>query len=172
MKKAIALLGLFTVLFFVTSCESSADEMDDKIEDTDSEGNGTAGTVTAKIDGVVFTSQSDKVEANRMEFADGGKAFSITAKNEKLNKFTIIIQNYSGVENYTADNNNFNFYVKAEDKSYRANKIKEDGILTVTSDDGVTIKGTFSFKAIQKDTQAEKIITEGVFSVKPKLIQN
>ncbi|MCI2227978.1 DUF6252 family protein [Polaribacter sp. MSW13] len=169
MKKTIFFLGFITLFFMVSSCETNS-SIEDLIEDTDPEGNGTAGILSAKIDGVTFTSQSDKVESKRIERTDGSKTFSVTAKNEKFDKFTLIVSFYEGVGTYDAVLNSLSYHVNGDDRPHTAIKEQSAGSIVIISDDGTTIKGTFSFTGTHQTTNAEKIITDGTFTVNPTLV--
>ncbi|MGY5352328.1 DUF6252 family protein [Wenyingzhuangia sp. IMCC45533] len=183
MKKKLIVLGILGLSVFYTSCDESKEsvaeveqdaQLEDsdpsKLEDDDPEGIGKDGTLSAKIDGELFVSLLDKTESKRNKFSNGSASFSVTAKDKDLDKFTLIISQYTGVGTYDIEGLSMSYHVKGDDKPHLGQKTNpKQGKIIISSDDGTTVKGTFEFVATSFDGTATKTITEGQFSVKPQV---
>jgi hypothetical protein len=161
-KSAIYLVLVCTTVLF-TACKSD----DNNNEEEGGQGGG-AGTefLTAKVDGVDFEAAQDPavivsatVSSNVMAF-QGGKNNGETIRGT--------INDYNGVGTYRTGNdisnvNSLSYLTLTPVAAWTSTFNIGSGTIEVTSDDGTTIEGTFSFEGFNGADQTTKTITQGNF---------
>ncbi len=159
MKKLTYLLLMIAAVSF-TACSNNDDD------NNDGDGNTGEEYLTAKVDGVNFeAAQTPAVivsatNQNGVLVVQGGQNDSQTIR--------INIFNYNGVGSYTSgDNitntNSMSYSTLSPVVSWVSSLDTGSGTLQVTSDDGTTIEGTFSFEGYNSEDGTTKNITDGKF---------
>ncbi len=159
MKKLTYLLLMIAAVSF-TACSNNDDD------NNDGDGNTGEEYLTAKVDGVSWeAAQTPAVivsatNQNGILIVHGGKNDGQTIR--------INIFNYNGVGSYTSgDNitntNSMSYSTLSPVASWTSTFDIGTGTLQVTSDDGTTIEGTFSFEGFNAEDGTTKSITNGNF---------
>lgn len=156
--KTLKNLLLFVCLAAFISCSDATDE------DLGLTGEG---TFTAKVDGTVFTSLKATVGAS----VTNGIA-AIQGSKSDGEYIRINIMNYTGVGTYTSGDamsnlNMMQYGTISPIASWVSTFTEGSGTIKITEDTATTVKGTFSFTAVNDD-KGSKTITEGKFSAPKK----
>lgn len=163
MKKFNLLAIAVLIIFSFTNCDN---------DDDDTPGTGGDQFFIAKIDGADFeASQSPAViigatSTNGILAVQGGQ--------NNGNTINFSIHNYTGVGTYTAGdavgNMNVMQYIEISPVGgWLCNGVTAlvgglaSGSIQITSDDGTTVEGTFSFDGYNGQNQTKKVITQGEF---------
>ena len=160
-KKTMYLVMLFTAVLF-TACSGD----DDNDGDGGDGGAGGAEFLTAKVNGANFEAAQDPAvivaatTSNGVLTLHGGENSGATIR--------ATIQSYTGVGTYTTgDNlsnvNSLTYLTISPIATWMSTFNIGSGTLEVTSDDGSTVEGTFSFEGFNAQDQSTKSITEGSF---------
>jgi len=145
----------------LASCSSSDDD-----GGTD---DGTGGTgdefLTAKVDGSNFeAAQSPAVIVGA---TSGNGLMTFQGGTNEGNTIRGSVFNYNGAGTYTTGDNIANvnslMYITLPNNAWSSTFDIGSGTITITSDDGTTIEGTFSFEGYNSEDQTTKTITEGNF---------
>lgn len=137
-------------------------------ENNEDDGGGTAGAefVTAKVDGADFEAAQDPAVIVSGTVNNAIMSFQGGKNNGETIRATV--NNYSGVGTYTTGDdiqnaNSLNFVTLTPIATWGSTFNIGSGTIEVTSDDGITIEGTFSFEGFNAADQTTKSITEGKF---------
>lgn len=164
--KQIMLFVMMGSLLTITSCSS------------DDESGGDAGSgdefLTAKIDGADFAAAQSPAVIVGAQSVSG--VLAVQGGDNNGNTFSIAIPSYTGVGIYkTGDNiSNQNGIMYLEISGSTPNSWASNfatsavggltpGTIEVTSDDGTTIEGTFSFDGYNASDMTTKVVTQGAF---------
>jgi len=160
-KKTMYLVMIFTAVLF-TACSTSDDDNDDG---DDGGNSGGSEFVTAKINGASF--EAAQSPAVIVAATSGNDLLTFHGGNNEGNTLRGSIFNYTGVGTYTTGDNITNVnslsYITLPANMWTSTFDIGTGTLTVTSDDGTTVEGTFSFEGYNASDQTTKTITEGKF---------
>ena len=166
------LLVMTVSLVTLSSCSS----------DDDNSGNGGGGSgngdefLTAKIDGSNYAAAQDPSVIVGAQSTNG--VLAVQGGDNSGNTISITLPNYSGVGTYvTGDNlsnqNGIQYLVInpapatwASNFATAAVGTLSPGSIEITSDDGTTVEGTFSFEGYNASDMTSKMITEGSFKAK------
>ena len=152
---------LFAAVLF-TACSSS----DDDGGNAGGGGNGGAEFLTAKVNGTNFEAAQDPAVivgasiSNGILAVHGGKSDGETIR--------VSIFDYNGVGTYaTGDNitnvNSLMYLTLTPLATWSSTFDIGSGTIEITSDDGTTVEGTFSFEGFNAQDSTTKTITEGSF---------
>lgn len=161
----LTILFLSILLFSFSGCSD---------DDDDDNNNNNSGDqyFTAKVDGVDFeAAQSPAVIIGAV--ASNG-VLAVQGGQNNGNTINFSIPNYTGVGTYTTGDNvqNMNLiqYVTISPVGgWLSNGVTAlvggltPGTIEITSDDGTTVEGTFSFDGYNGQDQTTKVITDGKF---------
>ena len=161
LKKSMYLLMVCSIVLF-TACSGD----DDNNDDDDGGGGGGSEFLTAKVAGTNYeAAQSPTVivgasKSNDVLAVHGGKNNGETIR--------ITIGNYNGVGTYTAGEvitgvNSLMYVTVSPVAAWTTFFEIATGTIEITSDDGTTVEGTFSFDGYNAENQTTKSITEGKF---------
>lgn len=158
-KYAVFLIAISLVTF--SSCSKNDDE--------DSATNGDE-FLTAKIDGANYAAAQNPAVIVGAQSTNG--VLAVQGGDNNGNTITIALPNYTGVGTYkTGDNiTNQNVIMYLEISGTRPTSWASNfatltpGTIEITTDDGTTVEGTFSFDG--SDASTTKKITEGKFKAK------
>lgn len=170
MKSNFLFIGaLFLFLIFSTSCSSD--------DDGGSGGNAAAGTVTAKIDGANFQSNTMLSTANKVT-QGAADVMTLQGTDNSGKGFNFAINGYEGEGTYTFGGASLGFivgnYIEANasdplnSQTWTAPYDNEDirGEISISSDSGDNVKGTFEFTCKNFNGDGSiKTITEGSFDL-------
>lgn len=164
LKNSMYVLFLFAAVAF-TACSNSDDDAGDN-NNNGGNGNGAAEFLTAKVDGADFEAAQDPAVIVAATVANGVLAVQGGQNDGQTIRATI--NGYDGPGTYETGNNIANpnslMYVTISPvASWMSTFDIGSGTLTVTSDDGETIEGTFSFEGYNAEDMTTKNITEGSF---------
>lgn len=160
-KTSIYLVLVCTTVLF-TACKS-----DDNNNEEGGQGGG-AGTefLTAKVDGVDFEAAQDPAVIVGATVSSNVLAFQGGKNNGETIRGTI--NDYNGVGTYRTGNdisnvNSLSYVTITPVAAWTSTFNIGSGTVEVTSDDGTTIEGTFSFEGFNGADQTTKTITQGNF---------
>ncbi|WP_199140851.1 DUF6252 family protein [Pedobacter sp. ASV12] len=132
------------------------------------EGSGPGGTkktisafFKAKVNGVWVECNITTVQL----YNTPNPTIQISAFKGATDGFTIALQDYTGVGDYSLGSLNTASYVNDFKNPFSNNFIAEKGNVKITSANAKTIKGTFEFSGFNIDGNATKEITEGSFEL-------
>jgi len=170
--KKLLYCSLICIAALFTSCSSD----DNGGDNGDTGNNGAAEFLTAKIDGADFAaSQDPAVLVGAQMAAQGGTTVVVVQGSDNNgNAINFSIFNYEGVGTYTTGdgptNSNLIQYLTVSPFAAWGSNLATSlvggltpGEIIITSDDGTTIEGTFSFEGYNADNMTTKTITEGEF---------
>ena len=149
--------GLILISFVFVSCDKDDDDDDEMMNPSE--------FLTAKIDGVSF-------EADALTIAStlSTPIWTVQGNNATGTTIRLTVQNYSGVGTYNFGGlTNPNTGVVITDPIGNPlgwtsfGTADNSGSVTVTSDDGTTVEGTFAFEGVGGNPVSTKLITEGTF---------
>jgi len=162
LKSAIYLVLVCTTVLF-TACKSD----DNNNEEEGGQGGG-GGTefLTAKVDGVDFEAAQDLAVIVGAQVSGSVLAFQGGKNNGETIRGTI--NDYNGVGTYRTGNdisnvNSLSYITLTPIAAWTSTFNIGSGTLEVTSDDGTTIEGTFTFEGFNGSDQTTKTITQGNF---------
>ena len=154
----------FLCLSVILASCSSSDDNNDGDNNDDGGGNGTE-FLTAKVDGSNFEAAQSPAVIVGATSGNGLMTFQGGTNEGKTIRGSVF--NYDGVGTYTTGDNITNvnslMYITLPNNAWSSTFDIGSGIITITSDDGSTIEGTFSFEGYNADNQTTKTITEGSF---------
>jgi len=166
-KKCTYVLFLFAAVAF-TACSSDDDNAEENNNGNgNGNGNGNATEfLTAKVDGTDFEAAQDPAVIVAATINSGILAIQGGQNDGQTIRATI--NGYDGVGTYTtgdglANTNQLMYVTVTPVASWMSTFNIGSGTLTVTSDDGETIEGTFSFEGFNAENNTTKNITEGSF---------
>jgi len=159
-KKTIY-ISFLCLAVILASCSSS----DDNNNDGDDGGTDGAEYLTAKVDGASFeAAQSPAVIVGA---TSGNGLMTFQGGTNEGNTIRGSVFNYNGAGTYTTGDNITNVnslsYITLPNNIWNSTFDIGSGTITITSDDGTTIEGTFSFEGYNAEGQTTKTITEGNF---------
>ncbi|PHS67200.1 MAG: hypothetical protein COB12_04705 [Flavobacterium sp.] len=142
---------------------------DDDNNDGDDDGGtgGTGGTefLTAKVDGANFEAAQSPAVIVGATSGNGLMTFQGGTNEGKTIRGSVF--NYDGAGTYTTGDNITNVnslsYITLPNNLWNSTFDIGSGTITITSDDGTTIEGTFSFEGFNASDGTTKNITEGSF---------
>ncbi len=159
LKNTFRILFLTLAIGF-TSCSSD--------DDNDAGGGGGGGGeefLTAKVDGANFEAAQSPAVIVAATTSNGLLTFH--GGTNEGNTIRGTINSYTGVGTYTTGDNITNVnsltYITLPANSWMSTFDIGSGTVNVTSDDGTTVEGTFSFEGFNPQDQSTKSITEGSF---------
>ncbi len=157
-------LALFlTVVALLASCS----------KDDDDNGNGGDEFLTAKIDGADYAASQSPAIIVGAQSTNG--ILSVQGGDNNGNTINMAIQNYTGVGTYTSGDNLTNgnmiqyLQIKPAVAGWGSNLATAvvggltAGSIKITSDDGTTVEGTFSFEGYNATDMTKKMVTQGDF---------
>lgn len=161
MRKLKQLVLFLTVITLLASCSkddnnsSSGDEF-----------------LTAKIDGSDFAAAQSPAVIVGAQSTNG--TLAVQGGDNDGNTINMAIQNYTGVGTYTTGDNltntNLIQYLQINPVAGWASNLATAavgglvaGSIEITSDDGTTVDGTFSFEGYNATDMTTKVITQGSF---------
>jgi hypothetical protein len=161
MRKLKQLALFLTVVLLLTSCS--------KDDDNSSGGDE---FLTAKIDATDFAASQSPAVIVGAQSTNG--ILAVQGGDNNGNTINMAIQNYSGVGTYkTGDNltnGNMIQYLQINPLSTWASNLAtaavgtlQAGSIEITSDDGTTVEGTFSFEGYNASDMTTKVVTQGSF---------
>lgn len=160
-KTTIYLSLVFLALVF-TGCSKNNDE------DGGDTGSGAGGAefLTAKVNGAVFEAAQDP--AVIVSATTSNSVLTLHGGENDGQTIRATINGYTGAGTYTTgdslNNTNSLSYITINPvASWMSTFDIGSGTVTVTSDDGTTVEGTFSFDGFNPTDQSTKNITEGSF---------
>lgn len=168
--KQFMLLVMTASLVNLTSCSS-----DDNGGGNNGGGNGDE-FLTAKIAGSNFAAAQDPAVIVGAQSTNG--VLAVQGGDNDGNTISITLPNYTGVGTYITGDNLSNqngiqyLEIMPSLNSWASNFATaavgtlSPGTVEITSDNGTTVEGTFSFEGYNADTMATKMITEGTFKAK------
>lgn len=153
-------------LITLTSCSSDDDNGGDN-----GGGNGNE-FLTAKIDGADFAASQSPAVIVGAQSTNG--ILAVQGGDNNGNTINFAIQNYNGVGTYTTGDNltnaNLIQYLQISPVAGWASNLAtaalgtlNPGTIEITSDDGTTVEGTFSFDGYNADDMTTKVVTQGSF---------
>lgn len=159
-KKTMYLVMLFSAVLF-TACSSDDDNGGD-----DGSGSGGSEFLTAKVSGADFAAAQDPAVivgaslSNDVLAVHGGKNNGETIR--------ITIADYNGVGTYNAGEtltgmNSLMYVTISPVAAWTTMFGLATGTIEITSEDGTTVEGTFSFEGYNAEDQSTKNITNGSF---------
>ncbi len=159
------------LLLFVSAAIVACNKSDD---DGGEDPTGGTGTLTAKIDGTNFT--ADIAVQAQISAAGQGEALAISGGTSQSENLQMIIQGFSGEGTYNLNFTNIGTYSYIPDPSNpdpttaviysTVNGTQSVGELNVSSYDGDTIKGTFSFTGYNLNDPNDTVsVTQGSFNL-------
>ncbi len=167
MQTTKRLLLLFTLVFTVLSCSTDDDGNDSG--DTSGEGQ-----ITAQIDGSSFTSASISTSAT-VQSAGGNDSLIILGTNSDGQAIQITLLGFDGEGDYTisptsainaASYTEANVSNPTQTQSWQAPYADgPEGNVDVTSYDGSSIEGTFSFTGRNASDDSLRAVTQGAFNI-------
>ena len=159
----IIIIALSIVSF--TSCSS---------DDSDSGDNGGEEFLTATVDGSNFAAAQSPAVIVGAQSANG--VLAVQGGNNDGTTISMAINNYTGVGTYTTgdavSNTNLIQYLTlngttpstwASSLASAALGTLMNGTIEITSDDGTTVEGTFTFEGYNANDMTTKVITNGEF---------
>ncbi|MBL4664146.1 MAG: hypothetical protein JKY22_11480 [Flavobacteriaceae bacterium] len=165
LKTSVYLVMLCATVLF-TACKS-----DDNNNEGDGDGGGGGGGqgtefLTAKVDGVSFEAAQDPAVIVGASVSNTIMSFQGGKNNGETIRGTI--NGYNGVGTYrTGDNitnlNSLSFITISPVATWVSTFDIGSGTIEITSDDGTTIEGKFSFEGFNAAGQTTKNITQGNF---------
>lgn len=167
--KLIMLFVMAGSLLTITSCSSDDGGGNDGVAGS--------GTITAKIEGVAFTSL--EITSFAQLTSGGGQTTLVIQGNTTSQGINIIVNGYDGVGTYKfTDSNVFvsatyiepNISNPTESKIWSApfQDSGNVGEIKISEETDTDIKGTFNFTAKNSKDDTTKSITEGSFNLKKK----
>ncbi len=161
-KKTMYLVMLVTTVLF-TACSS-----DDDNDDNDDGSGGTGGSefLTAKVDGADFAAAQDPAVIVGASLSNGILAVHGGKNNGETIRITV--GDYNGVGTYSAGEiitgvNSLMYVTISPVAAWTTIFELATGTIEITSDDGTTVEGTFSFEGYNAADQSTKNITNGSF---------
>lgn len=163
LKQFVFVLTAISVVTY-TSCSSSDDGVGDNNGDE---------FLTAKIDGNAFAAAQSPAVIVGAQSSNG--VLVVQGGDNDGNTINLAIQNYTGVGTYATGDNLTNanliqyLQIKPSISGWGSNLATAviggltAGSIKITSDDGTTVEGTFSFEGYNGDDQSTKMVTEGEF---------
>ncbi|MDO6596110.1 DUF6252 family protein [Oceanihabitans sp. 2_MG-2023] len=164
--KQIMLFVMAVSLVTLTSCSND--------DNGGSSGGGSGDEyLTAKVGGSNFSAAQDPSVIVGAQSTNG--VLAVQGGDNSGNTISITLPNYNGVGTYvTGDsltNQNGIQYLEispalnswASNFATAALGTLDSGTIEITSDDGTTVEGTFSFEGYNADAMTTKMITEGTF---------
>ena len=161
-KKTMYLVMVFTAILF-TACSTSDD---DNNNDDDGGTSGGSGFLTAKVNGIAFEAAQDPAVIVGATVSNGVLAVHGGKNNGETIRLTV--GNYTGVGTYSAGEsvtgvNSLMYVTISPIAAWTTIFGLATGTIEITSDDGTTVEGTFSFGGYNAADQTTKTITEGSF---------
>jgi len=159
-KKTMYLVMLFTAVLF-TACSTNDDD------DNDDDGSsGGSEFVTAKVNGTDFEAAQDPAVIVGATVSNGVLAVHGGKNNGETLRLTI--GSYNGVGTYSAGEsitsvNSLMYVTISPVAAWTTIFDLATGTIEITSDDGTTVEGTFSFEGYNAADQTTKTITVGKF---------
>lgn len=165
-KTILVLLAVLAVSF--TSCKKDDDGGDDP--------QGGTGTFSAKVDGSNFSGMQGTVMA-QLTNNGNGQVLAVTGGTMESENLQMIIQNFDGEGTYNLNFLNIGTYSYLPDPSNPdpntivlyttvGDGLSDNGTISISSFDGNTVKGTFSFTGYNIDDESDTVdVTEGQFNV-------
>ncbi len=163
LKKTIYILFLGLAMV-ATGCSSDDDNNNE--EQNNNQNNAGEEFLRAKIDGTDFEAAQDP--AVIVSATVEGGIFAVQGGKNNGETIRATINNYTGPGKYvTGDNlanpNSLNYLTLSPTAAWVSTFNIGSGTVEVTSDDGTTVEGTFSFEGFNADDQTTKSITNGSF---------
>lgn len=161
--KNFMLLIMVAAMVNLTSCSSSDDG-----DGGDGGNNNGNDFLTAKVDGADFTASQNPADLVSAVVASG--ILTLQGSDNDGNAIRITINNYTGVSGspYTTGDNISNVnsmsYIELPANGWTSTFDVGMGTLNITSDDGTTVAGDFSFTGLNASDMTTKDITMGSFS--------
>ncbi len=153
----VTLLCLSVILASCSSSDDSGDGGDG--------GTGGEEFLTAKVDGSNFAAA--QTPAVIVGATSGNGLMTFQGGTNEGNTIRGSVFNYNGEGTYTTGDNITNVnslsYITLPNNLWNSTFDIGSGTITITSDDGTTIEGTFSFEGFNADDSSTKTITEGSF---------
>lgn len=167
MKNFNQLITIMLAVFVLVFSSCSDDDDDDN-----NNGNGGDQYFTAKIDGADF--EAAQTPAVIIGATSTNGVLAVQGGDNDGNTINISIINYTGVGTYTTGDNitnsNIAQYLEINPVAgWLSNGVTAlvggltPGSIEITSDDGTTVMGTFSFDGYNGDDMTTKVITQGEF---------
>lgn len=159
MNRIKQLLVLFSFASLLFSCS--------KESGNNSSGGVSTGTLSAKIDGVSWSSGL-AIQVTKSSTSPVVLTLSGSGNGAQM---SITIAEYIGIGTYNINNtsseNSAIYTITSSNPAviYLANAVIGSGVVTVTSDVGGIIEGSFQFEGYVKGTQSKKSITNGAFQI-------
>ena len=163
----ILVMTLAAVTF--TSCSSD----DDSGDDPGTGGGGGAEFLTAIIDGADFAASQSPAVIVGAQSTNG--ILAVQGGDNNGNTINFAIQNYTGVGTYVTgdDISNSNsiqyLQISPAPSTWLSSGVTSlvgglnPGTIEITSDDGTTVEGTFSFDGYNGSDMTTKVVTQGSF---------
>lgn len=166
---------LFTMLFgaFAFSSCSSDDDGGNSGGNGGGGGNGGNEFLTAKIDGADFAAAQSPAVIVGAQSTNG--VLVVQGGNNNGDTISMTISSYNGVGTYTTGdqiaNTNGIMYleINPSSNSWASNLATaalgtlQPGTIEITSDNGTTVEGTFSFEGYNANDMSVKMVTQGEF---------
>lgn len=161
LKQFVLFLTTVSILQF-TSCSNS----------DDGENNNGDEFLTAKIDGVDFAASQSPAVIVGAQSTNG--VLVVQGGDNDGNTINFTIQNYTGAGTYNTGDNitnaNLIQYLQINPVAGWASNLATAavggltiGVIEITSDNGTTVEGTFSFEGYNGTDQSTKMISQGKF---------
>ena len=135
---------------------------------------GGTGSFTAKVDGANYTGLDGTVAA-QIQQAGPNDLLAISGGSANAENIQFIIQNFSGEGTYQLDFISIGTYTILPDTGNPSSVLiyttsapggEAAGEANISSFDGDTVKGTFSFTGYKSDDQSQTVsVTEGAFNI-------
>jgi Family of unknown function (DUF6252) len=166
--KTVRILSLtLFVSLLVFSCKKDDDGGDD--------GNAASGTITAKVNGANFSSNTSFTVANKVT-AGGITTVTIQGSDNQGKGVLLIINGFEGTGSYNIGGGANVFvtgsYIEANANNPQASQTwmapfdaSVAGEINISEDSSTKIKGTFNFNAKNSNDNSMRNITEGNFNV-------
>jgi len=161
LKKSAYLL-LLCLAVLATSCKSD----DNNNEEGEGDQGGGTEFLTAKVDGVDFEAAQSPAVIVAATVSNNVLAFQGGKNNGETIRGTI--NDYTGVGTYRTGNdisnvNSLTYVTLTPVAAWTSTFNIGSGTVEVTSDDGTTVEGTFSFEGFNGSDGTTKVITQGNF---------
>ena len=159
------LKNTFRILFLTLAVGFTSCSSDDDNGGGSGGGGGGEEFLIAKVDGADFEAAQDPAVIVSATTSNGVLTFH--GGNNSGNTIRGTIQSYTGVGTYTTGDNLTNVnsltYLTLPANAWMSTFDIGSGTVTITSDDGTTVEGTFSFEGYNASDQTTKSITNGSF---------
>ncbi|RDK89234.1 DUF6252 family protein [Marinirhabdus gelatinilytica] len=163
-------LKKLTFLLFVSLAVMACNKSDD---DGGDDPQGGVGSFTAQVDGSSFTGITGTVVA---QLSNNGTALAVSGGTNDSENLQIILTAFDGVGTYQLGLTNIGSYAFLPDPSNpdpstvvtytTVNGTSSNGEINISSFDGDTVAGTFSFTAFNPQNTSESVeVTNGEFNI-------